>query len=190
AACGGVHSLAVYSSGLSNDYINNYGVIAGEIWTNAGNDTLYNSADGAWYTSSTSYFGDGDDGIWNYGLIAMDNATIDLGFHDVTGNYFYNYGVIAVSGAANYINMGDGPLGPLVPSLNPNPFYNGVGGVIDFQDGDADDMLTIIGDFAGDGDINVDVSGLAGTSDILYIDGSVVNGTSATINVDLLDLPE
>src|SRR5204863_1380210 len=44
--------------------------------------------------------------------------------------------------------------------------------------------------FAGDGDINVDVSGLAGTSDILYIDGSVVDGTSATINVDLLDLPE
>ena len=35
-------------------------------------------------------------------------------------------------------------------------------------------MLTIVGDFAGDGDINVDVSGLNGTSDLLYIDGSVV----------------
>src|SRR5207342_3766971 len=94
------------------------------------------------------------------------------------------------SGTDNFINMGNGPVGPLVPSANPNAFYNGVGGTIDFQDGHPDDMLTIIGDFAGDGDINVDVSGLHGTSDVLYIDGSVVEGTSGTINVELLDLPE
>jgi hypothetical protein len=98
AAYGGVHSIAVYASGLSNDYVNNYGVIVGEIWTNAGNDTLYNSEDGAWYTNSYSYFGDGDDGIWNEGLIAMENAYIDLGYHDVAGNYFYNYGTITVEG--------------------------------------------------------------------------------------------
>jgi len=187
AAYGGVHSLAIYADGLSSDYVYNQGVIVGEIWTNAGNDYLYNGVDGAWYTSSASYFGDGDDSIWNYGLIAMYDATIDLGYHDVTGNYFYNYGVIEVHGADNVINMGNGPLGPLVPSLNPNAFYNG--GTIDFQDGDPDDVLTIIGDFAGDGDINVDVSGLDGTSDLLYIDGSVVSGTAGVINVDLVDLP-
>src|SRR5207342_820411 len=94
------------------------------------------------------------------------------------------------SGTDNFINMGNGPVGPLVPSANPNAFYNGVGGTIDFQDGHPDDMLTIIGDFAGDGDINVDVSGLHGTSDLLYIDGNVASGTVATINVDLLDLPD
>jgi outer membrane autotransporter protein len=62
--------------------------------------------------------------------------------------------------------------------------------VVDFQDGVPDDLLTIVGDFAGDGDINVDVSGLDGSSDVLYIDGSVVEATAATINVHLIDLPE
>ena len=75
----------------------------------------------------------------------------------------------------------------LIPSLNPNPFYNY--GVIDFTDGHPDDTLTIVGDFAGDGDINVDVSALHVTSDLLYIDGSVVDGTT-TINPDVLDTPE
>src|SRR5213076_984961 len=94
-------------------------------------------------------------------------------------------GVINVNGDQNWIDMG-GPQA-LVPSLNPLPFYNY--GVIDFQDGHADDYLLITGDFAGQGDINVDVSGLHEVSDQLYIDGSVVAGTVQTINVDLLDLP-
>jgi hypothetical protein len=48
----------------------------------------------------------------------------------------------------------------------------------------------ITGDFAGEGYINVDVSGANEVSDVLYIDGSVVTGTVQTINVDLLDLPD
>jgi hypothetical protein len=75
-----------------------------------------------------------------------------------------------------------------VPSLNPLPFYND--GVIDFQDGATDDMLTITGDFAGNGDINVDASGLDGSCDILYSRWQRGLGTHGVINVDLLDLPE
>jgi outer membrane autotransporter protein len=74
-----------------------------------------------------------------------------------------------------------------VPSLNPIPFTNT--GTISFVDGAPDDTLTIIGDFAGDGDINLDVSGLHGTSDQLYIDGSVVDGSVNTINLNVLDMP-
>jgi outer membrane autotransporter protein len=104
----------------------------------------------------------------------------------VNGNSFYNYGTINVNGAYNWIDMG-GPQAA-IPSLNPLPFYNY--GTIDFQDGEADDYLLITGDFAGEGDINVDVSGANEVSDVLYIDGSVVTGTVQTINVDLLDLPD
>ena len=114
----------------------------------------------------------------------MTDALIDLGTYSADGNHFVNNGTITVEGT-NEINMG-GPLA-LVPSLNPYAFYNY--GVIDFQDGSPDDVLTIVGDFAGDGAINVDVSGLTEASDLLYIDGSVVDGTENTVNVDFVDLP-
>jgi hypothetical protein len=51
-------------------------------------------------------------------------------------------------------------------------------------------VLTIIGDFGGDGTIAVDVSGLNETGDLLYIDGSVISSSVNTIDVDLLDLPD
>jgi outer membrane autotransporter protein len=132
---------------------------------------------------------DADDELVNAagGVLRLADASIELGYHDVYGNRFYNYGMLSVDGES-LVDMGGGAGGSLVPSANPYAFYNG--GAIDFQDGDADDSLLIIGDFAGDGDINVDVSGLAGTADTLYIDGSVVPGTAATVNVDLLDLSE
>jgi outer membrane autotransporter protein len=57
------------------------------------------------------------------------------------------------------------------------------------DDGAANDALTIIGDFAGTGDVNVDVDGASGDSDRLYIEGNVLAGTSNTVNVDLLSLP-
>ena len=119
----------------------------------------------------------------------MTDAAIYMGTYSEYGNGFYNFGTITVSGD-NLIDMGEGwdeVVDALIPSLNPNPFYNY--GVIDFTDGHPDDTLTIVGDFAGDGDINVDVSALHVTSDLLYIDGSVVDGTT-TINPDVLDTPE
>ena len=111
----------------------------------------------------------------------MANASIDLGTFSSDGNSFYNYGLINVAGADNVIDMG-GPMAA-IPSLNPLAFYNY--GTIDFQDGVPNDVLTIIGDFAGDGEINVDVSIVNELSDLLYIDGSVVTGTVQTVNVDL-----
>ena len=63
------------------------------------------------------------------------------------------------------------------------------GSSIHMDDGAANDALTIIGDFAGTGDVNVDVDGASGDSDRLYIEGNVLAGTSNTVNVDLLSLP-
>jgi hypothetical protein len=160
-ADGGADSIAIYSSGDSGDYIANYGTITGAIVTGAGDDFLYNSYyGGVWNATGYSSFGDGDDTILNWGTINMTDAVIDLGYHAVTGNYFYNYGTLHVDGV-NAIYMshgstytGDGQVPTAIPSLNPNAFYNG--GVIDFQDGAADDYLLIVGDFAGYGDVNLD----------------------------------
>ena len=159
-----------------DDYIYNSGTIDGAILTGAGDDYFYNAVGGTLNATGSSDFGLGDDTIFNAGVINMVGATISLGDPGVAGNNFYNEGTIAISGD-NHIDLG---------LANPNPFYND--GVLDFQDGAPNDTLTITGDFAGSGDINVDVSGLNGTSDMLYVEGSVVAGTVNTINVDLVDL--
>ena len=99
-----------------------------------------------WHAVGDSDFGAGDDHIVNHGTIRMDDAAIRLGGY-VNGNTFDNFGTLAVSGAGNMLDMG-------------NPFPVNNNGVISFLDGAADDMLTIVGDFAGQGTINVDVSGL------------------------------
>lgn len=169
-------SIAV-RTGASADLIQNTGTINGAIVTGDGDDTLNNAVSGIWNAVGTSDFGAGDDTINNAGTIHLDNATITLGSYSVSGNQFGNTGLITVSGD-NLIDMG---------ALNPNAFTNT--GIIDFRDGAPDDMLTIMGDFGGDGTINLDVSGLHGTSDLLYIDGNVVDGSVNTINVALLDLP-
>jgi outer membrane autotransporter protein len=159
---GGVESIAIYSAGSSSDYVYNEGTITGSIW-----------------------LGEGDDTIENEGTINLVDASIDLGTFAVDGNHFYNTGTVAVDGDS-VIDMG-GPIA-LVPSLNPYAFYND--GFIDLQDGEANDSLTIIGDLAGEGEINVDVSGADGSADQVHIDGSVVAGTTQTLNVALLDAPD
>jgi len=186
-AAGAAYNYAIDTSyGGSADYIYNQGTITGAIRTGAGDDTLYNGVDGVWNPGQTaSTFGAGDDAILNYGTINMEDSVIDLGYHAVEGNSFLNDGVIGLEGD-NFISMGDGLA--LLPALNPIAFVND--GVLDFQDGAPDDTLTITGDFAGSGDIDVDVSGLHGVSDMLYIDGSVVTGTANAINVNLLDLSQ
>lgn len=172
-------------TGGGDDTIANAGRINGAIHAGDGDDTLNNGVSGIWNAVGTSDFGAGDDTINNAGTIHLDNATITLGSYSVSGNQFDNTGLITVSGD-NLIDMGEG-LYTAMPALNPNAFTNN--GIIDFRDGAPDDMLTIMGDFGGDGAINLDVSGLHGTSDLLYIDGSVVDGSVNTINVALLDLP-
>lgn len=160
-ADGGTLSLAIYSAGYSNDYIYNEGTITGSIWT-----------------------GDGDDTIVNDGTIKLIDASIDLGSFSAAGNHFYNYGTVSADGDS-VIDMGE-PAG-LVASLNIYAFTND--GVIDLQDGAANDSLTIIGDLAGEGEINVDVSGQDGSSDEVIVEGSVDAGTTQALNVALVDAP-
>jgi outer membrane autotransporter protein len=163
AARGDGERIAIDASLSYGVSIHNYGLIVGSIIGGDGDDYFYN--------------GEGAE-------LRLSDARVDLGYHGAYGNYFANYGLISVRGS-NVVDMGIGPA-TLVPSLNPNAFYNG--GVIDFQDGAPDDLLVIVGDFAGDGDINVDASSLDEAADVLYIDGSVVTGTVGTINVDLSDV--
>ncbi|MFT3806979.1 autotransporter outer membrane beta-barrel domain-containing protein [Arenimonas sp.] len=172
-------SIAIYAGDAYTEILN-YGTINGAVVTGDGYGFFYN--EGSWNAIGYSYLGGGDDEIlnWTGGVINMTNASIDLGTFTSDGNSFYNYGLINVSGD-NLIDMG-GPQAA-IPSLNPLPFYNY--GTIDFQDGAPNDTLTIIGDFAGEGEINVDVSIINELSDMLYIDGSVVTGTVQTVNVDL-----
>ena len=172
-------SIAIYAGDAYTEILN-YGTINGAVVTGDGYGFFYN--EGAWNAVGYSYFGGGDDEIFNQtgGVINLTDASIDLGTFSANGNSFYNYGTINVFGD-NLIDMG-GPIAA-IPSLNPLPFYNY--GTIDFQDGAPNDTLTIIGDFAGEGEINVDVSIINELSDMLYIDGSVVTGTVQTVNIDL-----
>ena len=177
----------------------NNGTINGAVRTGDGDDLLVIAYGATWNVDSSfdSYFGLGDDGIVNYGTINMSDAIIDLGLPAASGNYVRNYGLITVSGD-NIIDLEGGSAARVmdaalaattlaVPSTNPGAFYNY--GLIDFQDGAPDDTLTVIGDFGGEGDITLDVSGLNNTGDLLYIDGSVISSTVQTLDVNLLDLP-
>ena len=187
-----------FLSGDADDSILNYGIITGAIVTGVGDDTLEIASGATWNAFGDSDFGNGDDAIINHGTISMFDAVINLGPPGSSGNSFANYGTITVSGAYNIIDMEGGSAAlamnaalsaaaVAVSSSNPLAFYNY--GLIDLRDGAPDDVLTIVGDFAGDGTIAVDVSGLNETADLLYIDGSVVNGSANSIDVDLLDLP-
>ncbi|MEO6927075.1 MAG: autotransporter outer membrane beta-barrel domain-containing protein, partial [Rhodanobacter sp.] len=167
--------IAVFSSADSTATIVNKGSMIGAIVTGSGDDSFTNAAGASWHAVGSSDFGDGDDHVVNRGTLFMDDAAIHLGGF-TNGNTFDNFGTIGVSGAGNAIDMD-------------NPFPVSNNGVISFVDGATDDILTIAGDLAGAGSINVDVSGLHQVSDRLYIDGNVLDSTKQTINVHLLDLP-
>jgi outer membrane autotransporter protein len=101
--------------------------------------------------------------------------------------------MLLVSGAGA-IDMGSGPAAAAlsgtqaaVPSLNALALVND--GVIDFLDGSTDDILTITGDLDGGGALNLDVSVLNGSSDTLYVDGSIVDGTTQAVNVTFQGVP-
>jgi outer membrane autotransporter protein len=129
--------------------------------------------------------GYGDDAILNYGTILLADASIDLGYHGAYGNRFSNYDTLRIEGSSE-VDMGSGPQA-LAAAPNPYAFYNY--GVIEFRDGQADDLLAIVGDFAGVGSIGVDVDVAAGTSDQLAIDGSVAAGATTAIDVALSGAP-
>jgi hypothetical protein len=162
----------------------------GAITLGAGNDTL-NNGGSILLTNSAIYLGAGNDTITNGGTIHLTDSAIYLGAG--SGNSFTNNGTIKVSGNS-LIDMGTGAPPPddsfvptAVPSLNAIPLVNN--GVIDFLDGMPDDVLTIVGDLGGNGAIDIDVSLLNGTSDMLYVDGSIANGGVQTVNVAFDQLP-
>jgi outer membrane autotransporter protein len=174
---GTISGGAAILTGDSSDTIGNTGTITGAIFTNGGNDTLTNGASGVWHVIGYSDFGSGDDTIANAGTIVLNDGAISLGDSDTFANAFTNSGTIAAFGDS-IIDMG---------AQNTNAFTNT--GIIDFRDGAPDDMLTISGDFAGSGQIGVDVSGLNGTGDLLYVNGNVVDGSVTSINANILDVP-
>jgi outer membrane autotransporter protein len=170
------NSIAV-QTGDSTDTIQNTGILNGAIITHGGDDTLTNSVGGVWNAlGSSTDFGSGDDTIDNAGTIHMSNSAISLGT-DPLGNTFANSGLITVTGN-NSIDMGAG---------NSIAFSNT--GTVEFRNAAPIDMLTLLGDWSGNGQIGVDVSGLQGTGDQLHINGNVAAGSTTTVNVDVLDLP-
>lgn len=172
-------SVAVLSTGASTNTLNNSGTINGAIQTGAGNDTFTNAVGGVWNAVGSSDFGAGDDLITNAGTIHMNNAAITLGSFS-QGNQFGNAALITLVGN-NTITMGTGT------SVNPNAFTNN--GTLNFQNGLVGDTLAITGNFTGNGTINMDVSGLHGTSDQLQIIGNVLASSVNTVNVNVLDDP-
>lgn len=157
-------AVAISVTGGGSDIIN-YGDISGAMIADEGDDYVYNGEDGR---------------------IFLTDDTIDLagGY-----NYFLNEGKVYADGMNNVINMGYAYSG----GEGEGGYYYGVfvnnGSSIHMNDGAADDSLTIIGDFSGSGDLDVDVDGASLTSDTLYIYGNVLTGTSNTVNIDLLSLP-
>ena len=177
AAIGDGERIAIASSGIATS-IANGGSITGAILASGGG-SLDNAAGALWHAVGESDFGTSGS-IANAGTIAMDDAVIRFGDGSASAALFAaapgtfdNTGVLAVSGAGNVLDVG----------LFDNQ------GVISFVDGAPDDVLTITGDFAGQGAINLDVSGLHQASDRLYIDGNVAASTTQTLNVNLVDLP-
>lgn len=175
AAFGDGERVAVSSGSDATARIVNSGSLIGAVRTGNLDDDLVNDAGATWLAIGESGFGGGDDRIVNHGTLVMQDAAIRLGGY-AAGNMFENFGTIAVSGDANVIDMD-----------NPFPVFNN--GTISFVDGAADDVLTIVGDFSGEGALQLDVGGLHGTSDRLYIDGSVIESTAQTLDLNLLDLP-
>ena len=183
------------------EIINNAGTIYGAVSLNGGDDAFYNT--GLWdlrgNSGPTSYtdFGAGEDYLLNQGTINVHESAMsfgagdDLAINDVGGliemrtslidmgtgyNLFENYGTIELLGPANVIDGG----------------VNGVvanDGLLDFRTGNPVDGLTIYGTFAGQGDIDIDVSqpygAYAGYADALYVVGDIAPGTVQTVNVDL-----
>jgi hypothetical protein len=166
-------SVAIAGGNYVED-VRNAGNITGALMLGAGDDVFSNQNHGTWIVRGTgSDFGDGNDRIANAlgGTIVMNGAALSMGDGN---NTFANAGIVGVNGESS-IDMG--------PGLFTNT------GTISFLDGAPDDLLTIHGDFAGSGALNVDVSLLNQTGDMLYIDGDVVDGTRQALNVRVLDLP-
>ncbi|MBV2209116.1 MAG: hypothetical protein KUL77_06095 [Thermomonas sp.] len=175
-------------SGDSVETINNAGTVNGSVTLGGGDDAFNNLSGGLWDIGSTTStdFGDGNDSITNAagGTIRLAGGSLTLGAGD---NTFTNSGLIEVLGAGNLIHMGTGPGVTLVPALNATPFVNN--GIIDFQDGDTNDALTIEGNMSGTGQIAIDLDLANNASDLLFVNGDMAAGAVQTVNVVITQMP-
>lgn len=158
----GVTDYAVLG-GAQMDFIYNDGLIAGNISLGGEDDSIVNNVDGV--------------------LALGDTDLIDLGGF-VLGNTFQNDGTITVDGVAT-IDMG---YDAVTMTNNPFPLVND--GLIDFTgDGQADDLLYVVGDLAGAGEINIDAvqpyMAYAGYADNLVVTGDMDPLSVQTVNVNL-----
>lgn len=180
----GNYAWAIYHYGNDADITNAAsGKIFGVIATDYGNDTFTNN--GKWYATEgvnyVSEFQEGDDAIVNSatGKIYMEDSVIDMGSASQYGsNSFLNNGKVYVNGFANYVDMGTA-----------TSVFTNNGNSLHFEDGAANDHLTIFGDFAGTGKIVVDADGTSMLADRLYIDGDVVTNTANVIDVFMNEYP-
>jgi hypothetical protein len=169
------------SGGDGVQKIANYGDIYGAIITAGGDDVMFNGDAGVWHvTNHSTDFGAGDDVITNAGAgtIVLADGAIHLGASGSTGNAFTNYGRVWVRGRG-LIDMGSAAT--LAAGANALPLTNN--GVLDMVDGATDDALTIAGDLAGSGSVDVDIAPLINHADQLYVDGSVTGSQSVDINL-------
>lgn len=179
-----VEGQVAVNGGAGVLHVFNYGSLYGAAITGAGDDVFTNGSGGAWHVGNhITNFGDGNDSILNAagGTIDLSDAAISLGGSDGTGNSFTNSGIVRVGGEG-LIDMGT-----TGSAVNAQALVNA--GIIDFVDGASDDTLTIAGDLAGDGALNLDVSALNGTSDLLYVNGDIADGASQAVNVEFSGIP-
>lgn len=156
-----------------NNTITNRGSLFGSVITGAGNDTITNASNATWnLTGSSANFGAGDDVLRNQGSLILGGSLLSFGSGN---NSLTNTGTIKVAGN-NTVQLGGGSAAV---------FTNN--GLLDFVNGKAGDTLTIAGNFAGKGNINMDVNLRAGKGDSLYISGQTAAGTVQKLNIALLD---
>ncbi len=156
-----------------NNTITNRGSLFGAVITGAGNDTITNATGAMWnLTGSSANFGAGDDVLRNQGTLILGGSLLAFG---AGNNSLTNTGTIKVAGN-NTVQLGGGSAAV---------FTNN--GLLDFVNGKAGDTLTIAGNFAGKGNINMDVNLRAGKGDSLYISGQTAAGTQQKLNIALLD---
>lgn len=170
---GSITATTAIQGSDGNNTITNRGSVFGAIITGAGNDTITNAATGTWnLAGSNASFGSGDDSFRNQGALLLSGSQMAFGSGN---NTFTNSGTIKLAGN-NTVQLGGG-----ADALFTNT------GVLDFVNGKVGDNLTIAGNFAGKGNINMDVNLRAAKGDYLYISGVTLAGTQQKLNVALLD---
>jgi len=170
---GSIVAATAIQGGDGATTVTNRGSLFGDVRTGAGNDVITNAVGGLWNAAGGSAdFGAGDDSFRNQGSLLLSGSQLAFG---AGNNSFSNTGTVKIAGN-NTVQLGGGSA-----ALFTNT------GVLDFVNGKVGDSLTIAGNFAGKGNINMDVNLRANRGDSLYISGTTAAGTQQKLNVALLD---